>query len=69
MDVLWAAARLVVELDGWQDHGTRHAFQRDRARDATLLRAGYRTLRLTHDQVMRQPAWVVDTLRALLQPR
>jgi very-short-patch-repair endonuclease len=68
VDAAWPAAKLVVEVDGWAFHNTRDAFQQDRTRDATLMRAGYRTLRLTHDQVMRQPAWVADTLRDLLQP-
>jgi very-short-patch-repair endonuclease/predicted transcriptional regulator of viral defense system len=68
VDAVWRAQRLVVELDGWQYHRTRHAFQRDRTRDAQLARAGYRVLRFTHDQVVREPAWVVQVLRDLLQP-
>jgi very-short-patch-repair endonuclease len=45
------------------------AFERDRRRDATLARAGYRTLRMTHEQVTDEPRVVVDTLIAALVHR
>jgi very-short-patch-repair endonuclease len=38
---------LIVELDGYAYHRTRKSFERDRRRDAALLTAGYRTLRVT----------------------
>ena len=48
VDALWSHQRLVAELDSWEFHGkTRAAFEGDRARDATLLLAGYRVIRLT----------------------
>jgi len=42
VDFVWRAQRLIVETDGWQAHGTRNAFERDRRRDADLLAAGWR---------------------------
>jgi very-short-patch-repair endonuclease len=39
-DFVWRQERLIVETDGWAAHGTRHAFERDRRRDADLLAAG-----------------------------
>ena len=48
VDCWWPAARFVVELDSkgwhktWQDH------ERDRKRDAVLLRAGIASLRITY---------------------
>ena len=51
VDVLWPAAKLIVELDSWEFHSHRAAFQRDRARDTRLLVAGYRTVRVTHDRL------------------
>ena len=48
VDVLWPAARLVVELDSWEHHSHRAAFERDRARDPALLLAGYHIIRVTH---------------------
>jgi len=42
VDFVWRDQRLIVETDGWQAHGTRNAFERDRRRDADLLAAGWR---------------------------
>lgn len=51
-DVVFRALRLVIEIDGWEFHRDRSAFQRDRLRDADLARAGW--------QVVRFPAsWVL----------
>jgi very-short-patch-repair endonuclease len=61
-----APVRLAVETDGWDFHRTRQAFERDRARDAALARAGWRTLRFTHRQVTYDPATVAATLSAAL---
>lgn len=43
--------RLVIELDGWEFHGTRRAFEEDRRRDLELTRQGYEGMRLTYAQV------------------
>jgi very-short-patch-repair endonuclease len=64
VDFFFAAARLVVETDGYRYHRTRRAFERDRERDAILARAGYRTLRFTHRQMTRRPAEVAATIRS-----
>jgi Transcriptional regulator, AbiEi antitoxin/Protein of unknown function (DUF559)/AbiEi antitoxin C-terminal domain len=66
VDFLFAEQRLIVELDSWRYHKTRHAFDADRARDALHLRRGYRTLRVTDRQLERDQHAVVATLRALL---
>ncbi|HEV2753358.1 MAG TPA: DUF559 domain-containing protein [Solirubrobacteraceae bacterium] len=67
VDFLWRLHRLVVETDGEEAHGTRAAFQDDRARDAHLLTKGWRTVRFTHAQVHRRPDHVAATLRELLK--
>lgn len=36
VDFLWRDQRLVVEVDGWDSHRSRSAFEEDRARDARL---------------------------------
>jgi very-short-patch-repair endonuclease/predicted transcriptional regulator of viral defense system len=69
VDFLFAAERLVVETDGYRHHRTRAAFERDRARDAALARAGYRVLRFSHRQLADEPAQVVAALRPPRPPR
>ncbi|HEU4656738.1 MAG TPA: DUF559 domain-containing protein, partial [Capillimicrobium sp.] len=66
VDLLWPHARLAVELDSRQHHMTPQAFERDRARDARLATAGYRTLRFTWRQLADEPQTVVAALRAAL---
>lgn len=56
VDAMWPAARLVVELDGWEYHRTRHAFQRDRDRANHLTANGWAVLRLTYADVIERPA-------------
>jgi len=67
VDALWPAAKLVVELDSWEHHAHRAAFERDRARDPELLLAGYRTIRVTHRRLDREPGMLADQIRALLE--
>jgi very-short-patch-repair endonuclease/predicted transcriptional regulator of viral defense system len=69
VDFAFEAAGVVVETDGWDVHRTRDAFERDRARDAALTRAGYRTLRFTHRQLANDPHQVAATLRVALADR
>lgn len=66
VDFLWHEARLIVETDGWEDHGTRGGFEADRARDAWLLTQGFRVVRFTWRQLRNNPRTVVATLRSLL---
>jgi len=65
-DFLWREHKLIVETDGRQTHGTRRAFEDDRARDAELRTSGYRVLRFTWRQLTRDPDWVARKLRAAL---
>ncbi|HXE43634.1 MAG TPA: type IV toxin-antitoxin system AbiEi family antitoxin domain-containing protein [Conexibacter sp.] len=52
VDAVWPTARLAVELDGWDGHKTRAAFQRDRTRSNDLQAAGWTILRFTHADVV-----------------
>jgi very-short-patch-repair endonuclease len=65
-DFLFVEQRLVVEIDSWRYHRSRRSFESDRYRDATLLRAGYRTLRVTDTELEYAPHEVAATLRAVL---
>jgi hypothetical protein len=62
VDALWEDHRLVVELDGWEWHRSRAAFERDRRRDAELTRAGYTVIRFTWRQLEDEPAFVAETI-------
>jgi very-short-patch-repair endonuclease len=67
VDCLWPETMNVVELDGWEGHGTRTAFHEDRARDRALRVAGYEVTRVTWPQLDDEPSALVDDLRSLLQ--
>ncbi|MGI8631672.1 MAG: endonuclease domain-containing protein [Solirubrobacterales bacterium] len=64
-DCVWRDAGLIVELDGRETHGTRAAFERDRARDRALQAAGWRVIRVTWTQLQTDPLLLVDLARAL----
>ncbi|MBS1845521.1 MAG: type IV toxin-antitoxin system AbiEi family antitoxin domain-containing protein [Actinobacteria bacterium] len=66
VDALWPAARLIVELDSWEFHGHRAAFEEDRDRDTDHLLAGYRTIRVTHRKLSEQPDRLAAQIRTLL---
>ena len=66
VDALWPAAKLVVELDSWEYHSHRAAFERDRARDPKLLIAGYRTIRVTHRRLDNEAVELAEEIRQLL---
>lgn len=66
LDFCWPKHRLVVEVDGYPVHGQRTAFERDRARDAALVAAGYRVIRVTWRQLTEQPLLVVANLARAL---
>ena len=66
VDMAWPAQRLVIELDGYETHGTRGAFESDRRRDATLQLANQRTIRVTHRWLTREPDDLERTVKALL---
>jgi very-short-patch-repair endonuclease len=69
VDFLWRSHRLIVETDGWETHGDRGSFERDRVRDAELKLIGYDVIRFTYRQVLDRPERVARTLRALLAQR
>jgi hypothetical protein len=67
VDALWPAARLVAELDSWEFHAHRSAFERDRARDPKFLLAGYRPIRVTNRRLDREADQLADEIRGLLR--
>jgi very-short-patch-repair endonuclease len=63
VDALWRHAKLIVELDSWEHHRSRTAFEEDRRRDAALQLAGYTVLRITWRRFENEPEEVARTLR------
>jgi very-short-patch-repair endonuclease len=66
VDCHWPHLHLIVELDGWEGHSSRSAFQDDRARDRALHAAGFSVVHLTWAQLDSEPTDVAADLRALL---
>jgi very-short-patch-repair endonuclease len=65
-DFHWPDARLIVEIDGWESHGLRPAFERDRRRDAKALAAGSSTMRITWRQLRDEALPVMVSLAQAL---
>jgi hypothetical protein len=67
VDALWPAQRLAAELDSWEFHRHRAAFERDRTRDTALQAADYRTIRITDRRMNNDAPALASELRALLR--
>lgn len=63
VDCLWRRQGLVVELDGFEFHRGRVAFERDLARDKKLRLAGLRVIRLSYGMVRDEARDVVELVR------
>lgn len=64
VDMLWRSHRLVAELDGRAYH--EEPFERDREKDADLVTAGYRVVRVTWERLTGRPAREATRFRTLL---
>jgi very-short-patch-repair endonuclease len=69
VDLGHRAARLAVEAEGFEFHGSRRDFAADCHRYDELGAAGWLVLRFTYEQVIGDPAWVVAMIRAALAQR
>lgn len=66
VDALWAAERVVIEMDSWAHHSKRAAAARDREKTNRLQLAGYEVLRFMHGDLVHRPEHVAQTIRAAL---
>jgi very-short-patch-repair endonuclease len=66
LDFLWPEHHLVVEVDGWQAHRTKVAFQQDRTTTNALQLDGYLVLRFTWEDLRDRPAMVAAQIRQVL---
>ncbi|MGH2967132.1 MAG: type IV toxin-antitoxin system AbiEi family antitoxin domain-containing protein [Solirubrobacterales bacterium] len=62
VDFLWRPQRLMVEVDGFEVHSSRTEFESDRLRDAELQASGFRVIRVTWQQLTRQPSAMLARL-------
>ncbi len=65
-DVLFEAARLVLEFDGYGVHTKTDVFESDRRRQNALVIGDYRILRYTWKQLTEDPDMVIAEVRTML---
>ncbi len=63
---LFPRSRADRELDGWEFHKDRHAFEADRERDAENLRHGVVTLRITRERFRADPDREAQRIKDIL---
>jgi very-short-patch-repair endonuclease len=69
LDAYWPNLRFAVELDLYETHGSRAAFERDHRRHEELKLLGIEMIRVTAPRFKREPEAVLRNLAALLQGR
>jgi very-short-patch-repair endonuclease len=69
LDCYWPEFRFAVELDVFETHGSRAAFERDRERQEDLLLAGIGMTRVTGPRLEREPREVIRRVALLLEQR
>jgi predicted transcriptional regulator of viral defense system len=69
IDAYWEDERFAVEVDGWDTHRTRAAFERDPLRQEDLKLAGIDSVRITARRIEREPRRVAERLGRLLELR
>jgi hypothetical protein len=67
LDFYWPELRFGVELDLFETHGTRDAFERDRLRDEDLALAEVEIRRVTGRRLEREPARVIERISLMLE--
>lgn len=68
-DFVYPDAQLIVEVDGWDFHRDKYAFEGDRERDADMLELEWGTLRLTWAALMFRPEREAQRIRRILAKR
>jgi len=66
LDVYWPERRFGVELDAFETHGNRAAFESDHDRDLALALAGIETVRVSERQFRHEPDEITAKVAALL---
>lgn len=66
IDFAYPSLRIAIEVDGFGCRTDRAGFQDERWRQNDLVRAGWRVLRFTWDDVMHRTDYVAATIRSLM---
>jgi len=69
LDAYWPDLRFAVELDLYETHGSRAAFERDHRRHEELKLLGIEMIRVTAPRFKREPGAVLRNLATLLERR
>lgn len=69
LDAYWPELRFAVELDLYETHGTRAAFERDHLRQEELKLLGIEMIRVTRPRFQRDPEAVIRNLATFLERR
>lgn len=69
IDFAYPIPKLAVEIDGFEYHSSRAAFQDDRAKSNDLTAAGWTVLRFTWHDLVYRPWWVARSVRDTLEVR
>lgn len=69
IDAYWEAERFAVEVDGWEAHRTRQAFEDDHLRWEEMKLAGIEVIPISARRIEKHPAEVGRRLRTLLERR
>jgi hypothetical protein len=69
LDAYWPEERFAVELDGYDSHRTRKAFEEDRRRQEDLKLAGIEVLRVTSRRLSSEPRLLAERVETLLRHR
>ena len=69
VDCRWPELRITVELDSYQYHSSRHAWEQDRRREREARARGDEFRRYTYGDVFEDPGLMLTELRALLPER
>jgi hypothetical protein len=69
IDAYWEEERFAVEIDGWETHRTRRAFENDRLRQEEMKLAGIDMVPISARRIETEPAVVGRRLALLLERR
>lgn len=69
LDMYWPRHRFAIELDGYEHHRSRAAFERDRVRLEELKILGIEVIRITARRVAAEPGAVMRSIGMLLKQR